>query len=128
MYFIYRGVFRMLSNFCDGVLLQRQLKAFSCWLFLQKSSIIDIWQGLTYAFAYAILNFLNTNTTKWSKTLKQFFGKLPTNCLSVFDHFVGLALKGLGFSVFQIVWADAKSSIIHSPEQNCKKPKFYHFR
>ena len=27
--------------------------------------------------------------------LKQFVGKLPTNCLSVFDHFVGLALKGL---------------------------------
>ena len=28
-------------------------------------------------------------------TLKQFIGKLPTNCLSVFDHFVILALKGL---------------------------------
>ena len=28
-------------------------------------------------------------------TLKQFIGNLPTNCLSVFDHFVGLALKGL---------------------------------
>ena len=27
--------------------------------------------------------------------LKQDVGKLPTNCLSVFDHFVGLALKGL---------------------------------
>ena len=27
--------------------------------------------------------------------LKQFVGKLPTNCLSVFDHFVKLALKGL---------------------------------
>ena len=26
---------------------------------------------------------------------KQFVGKLPTNCLSVFDHFVGLELKGL---------------------------------
>ena len=29
----------------------------------------------------------------------QFVGKLPTNCLSVFDHFVGLALKGLRRSV-----------------------------
>ena len=28
-------------------------------------------------------------------TLKQFIGNLPTNCLSVFDHFVGLALEGL---------------------------------
>ena len=33
--------------------------------------------------------------TKWSSTLKQFIGNLPTNCLSVFDHFVGLALKGV---------------------------------
>ena len=32
---------------------------------------------------------------KWSNTLKQSVGKLPTNCLSVFDHFVKLALKGL---------------------------------
>ena len=36
--------------------------------------------------------------TKWSNTLKQFVGKLPTNCLSVFDHFVILALKGLRYS------------------------------
>ena len=42
-----------------------------------------------------ILNPLSANPTKWSNTLKQFVGKLPTNCLSVFDHFVGLALKGL---------------------------------
>ena len=41
------------------------------------------------------LNSLSANFTKWSITLKQFVGKLPTNCLSVFDHFVGLALKGL---------------------------------
>ena len=40
-------------------------------------------------------NPLSTNPTKWSNTLKQFPGKLPTNCLSVLDHFVGLALKGL---------------------------------
>ena len=30
------------------------------------------------------------NLTKWSNTLKQ-----PTNCLSLFDHFVGLALERL---------------------------------
>ena len=42
-----------------------------------------------------LLNPLSANLTKWSNTLKQFVGKLPTNCLSVFDHFVGLALKGL---------------------------------
>ena len=35
------------------------------------------------------------NITKWPNTLKQFVGKLPTNCLSVSDHFVGLVYKGL---------------------------------
>ena len=38
---------------------------------------------------------LSANPIKWSNTLKQLVGNLPTNCLSVFDHFVGLALKGL---------------------------------
>ena len=42
-----------------------------------------------------IFNPLSANFTKWSNTLKQFVGKLPRNCLSVFDHFMGLALKGL---------------------------------
>ena len=40
------------------------------------------------------LNLLSANSKKWSNTLKQFVGNLP-NCLSVFEHFVGLALKGL---------------------------------
>ena len=42
-----------------------------------------------------IFNFLSANPTKWSYALKQFVGNFPTNCLSVFDHFVKLALKGL---------------------------------
>ena len=41
------------------------------------------------------LNPLSANPIKRSNTLKQFVGNLPTNCLSMFDHFVGLALKGL---------------------------------
>ena len=36
------------------------------------------------------------------QTLKQFGGKLSTNCLSVFDHFVGLALKGLSHLIMEI--------------------------
>ena len=43
-------------------------------------------------------NFINplcADSKKWSNTLKQFVGKLPTNVLSVFDHYVGLELKGL---------------------------------
>ena len=42
-----------------------------------------------------LVNPLSANRTKYSNTLKEFVGKLPTNCLSVFDHFVKLALKGL---------------------------------
>ena len=42
-----------------------------------------------------LFNSLSTNFTKWSNTLKQFVSNLPTNCLSVFGNFVGLALKGL---------------------------------
>ena len=41
------------------------------------------------------INSLSANPTKWSNTRKQFVGNLLTNRLSVFDHFVGLALKGL---------------------------------
>ena len=41
------------------------------------------------------INPLSANPTKWSNTLKQFVGKLPTNCFSVFDHCVGLARKVL---------------------------------
>ena len=41
------------------------------------------------------LHPLSANPTKWSNTLKLFVGNLPTNWLSVFDHFVKLVLKGL---------------------------------
>ena len=41
------------------------------------------------------VNPLNVKLTKWPNTLKQFVGNLPTNFLSVFGHFVRLALKWL---------------------------------
>ena len=44
-------------------------------------------------------NPLSVNPTKWSNTLKQFVGNLPTNCLSVFYYFVKLTLKGLRSSL-----------------------------
>ena len=40
-------------------------------------------------------NSLRVNPTKWSNTLKQLVDNLPTNSLSVFDHLVGLVIKGL---------------------------------
>ena len=46
------------------------------------------WNGLK-------LNPLSVNPTKWPYILKQSRWLLSTNCLSVFDHFAGLALNGL---------------------------------
>ena len=41
------------------------------------------------------VNTLSANPTKWSNTIKQFVFNLLTNCLSMFDHFLVLAPKGL---------------------------------
>ena len=41
-----------------------------------------------------LINPLSAKKRKWPNTLKQFVGNLLTNCVSVFVHFVGLALKG----------------------------------
>ena len=41
---------------------------------------------------------LSANHTKRLNTLKQEMLLQPTNCLSVFDHIVGLALKGLAYN------------------------------
>ena len=54
-------------------------------MLLKKEGILDA----------MIFNPLSANPTKWSNTLKQFVGIFSANCLSVFDHFVRLALKGL---------------------------------
>ena len=52
---------------------------------IKKRSMTFLWNDF--------LNPLSAYPTKWSNTLKQFVGNLLTNCLSVLDHFVGLALK-----------------------------------
>ena len=54
---------------------------------------------LNVLIMFFTLNPLNANLTKWSNTLKQFVGNLATNCLSVFGHFVGLALKDFGLAL-----------------------------
>ena len=51
-------------------------------------------------FVFLFLRFYNfnplsANPEKWPNTLKQIVGNLPAICLSVFDHFMNLALKGL---------------------------------
>ena len=64
-----------------------------------------MWNGLTnqkHVQRDYCINTLSANLTKWSNTLKQFVGILPTNCLSVFDHVKGLALIGLNKTILQI--------------------------
>ena len=56
-------------------------------------------------------NPLSANPTKSSSTLKQFVGNLPTNCLSVFDHFVKLAYKGLKMHFVLYVYKEIRSDI-----------------
>ena len=69
-----------------------------CW----KNATAAIQHGLkkccsTSPLLFFGLNPLSANPTKWSDTLKQFVANLLMNCLSVFDHFVKLVLKGLTF-------------------------------
>ena len=52
-------------------------------------------QAYTMELFCKVVNPLSANPTKWSNTLKQFVGNLPTTCLTVFDQFVKFALKGL---------------------------------
>ena len=66
--------------------------------------------GLAQICEWVNLNPLSANITKWSNTLKQFVGKLRTNCLSMFDHFVGLTLKGL---ISEIHWTRVKIFLYH---------------
>ena len=49
-----------------------------------------------------IINLLSANLKKLPNTFKQFVDNLPTNCLSVFDHFVKLALKELTLKDFML--------------------------
>ena len=72
---------------------------FSCFLIFLDLTFCR--QVMPYVFqkrwlliALCHVNPLSANFTKWPNTLKQFVGNFPTNSLSVFDHFVGLALKG----------------------------------
>ena len=77
-------------------------------------------------------NPLSASFTKWSNTLEQFVDKLPTNCLSVFDHFVGLGRKGLTLFYAKIKTSNSPKlllvfktfSILLKKKKNYGKSKF----
>ena len=60
-------------------------------------NVLSVEEEFILVVSHAIKHFnpLNANPEKWSNALKQIVGKLPTICLSVFDHFMNLAFKGL---------------------------------
>ena len=68
---------------------QKRIKSF-------QNHFLFVWKyGHLLLFLYMVsINPLSPNFTKWSNKPKQLVDKLPTNCLSVFDHFVGWHLKG----------------------------------
>ena len=69
-----------------------------------KASVLNI-EILPYA--------LSAKPTEWSNTLRQFVSKLPTNCLSVFDHFVMLC---------RVKWVNDHITFI-SISHDCCQPK-----
>ena len=71
----HHAFFSVQTNWNGGRMAERKSCIFTC-----KIIMIIIF----------FVNPLTVNPTKWSNTL-------PTNCLSVFNHFVGLALKGLKY-------------------------------
>ena len=82
------------------VLKETQAQVFSCEIaakFLRTAIFKEHhWQRLPLpVFSIIDSKYYRFIFTKWSNLFKQFVGKLPTNCLSVFDHFVGFALKEL---------------------------------
>ena len=76
-----------------------------CWMKWNSHDFLDFWISSTCdKFIYfssfygrgrvfLCIDPLSANPTKWSNTLKQFVGKLPRNCLSVFDHFCEIGAK-----------------------------------
>ena len=67
-----------------------------------SETFLEICQTSKMELFAKIVNPLSANPTKWTNTLKQFVGNMLANCFSVFDHFVGLALKGLK-TIWQLV-------------------------
>ena len=62
---------------------------------MPKFDLISTQATRNFLKSLHLANPLIVNPTKCSNTLKQFVGKLPTNCLSVFNYFAGFALKRL---------------------------------
>ena len=96
LFFFHYSLSADFSRCCSVFIIDSELD-FACW-----KDILLMGSFSSKSFAYVLMNewlsakfnSLSANPTKWPNTLKQFVGKLPANCLSVFGHFVKLALEG----------------------------------
>ena len=80
------------TNFVHVVFADLQIRLeILCFHLLQRETIL--------CTPIVKLNLFNAKPTKRSNTLKQW----PTNCLRVFDNFVGLALKWLNKNITEMV-------------------------
>ena len=100
------GIFVTLSTFpsaCLLVLLGTSLKVSnqSCIGSTQLYILPRLIKWVSRTLEDVVVNPLSDNPTKWSNTQK-IRRQQPTNCVIVFDHFVGLALRGLKIKYF---WA-----------------------
>ena len=63
---------------------------------IMKNNNFVVLRGKPFTLGLACIFFLSANLTEWSNALKTICRQRPTtNCVSVFDHFMGLALQGL---------------------------------
>ena len=130
-------------QFLNGKTTTQSNSVFSSWLYNLPSSVLIIYSTAGFVispeyilriYCYngikimrGIKPFKSVNPMKWSNTLKQFVSKLATNCLSVFDHFVGLAFKELIFVKIKRLNAiiemlpSLHSKLIIGKSEECKK-------
>ena len=84
----------LISNIVKGAVsgLRQFLTTESPWKIMNNTFYFILTNWICYWQIRFCINSLSANPTKWSNALKQLVGN---NCLSVFDQFVKLALKGL---------------------------------
>ena len=73
--------------------------------------------GETVMYVIHFLTLKSPTSEKWSNTLQQIVGDLPTICLSVFDHFMNLALKGLSTKITK--WSNTLKQFVGNLPTNC---------
>ena len=70
--------------------------------------VFKLFEGEDNLFKLAILTF-QAPTHKMVKHAQKIRRQKPTNCLSVYDHFVGLALKGCVRCIFANLFLKSKT-------------------